>query len=68
MPGSAPKQLNTRDWWNVGKHILLVSGATALTTLAQHVPMLLDTLGAPVLTTLATGLLTLLARWLQDNR
>ena len=68
MPGSATKQLNTRDWLNVGKHILIVSGATAFATLAQQVPMLLDTLGAPVLIPLVTGLLTLLARWLQDNR
>ncbi len=68
MQGSQPGSLNTADWWNVGKHVLLVAGASALAALAEQAPGILANLGMPVLVPIATGMLTLLARFMQDNR
>ncbi len=66
--GSKARSLNRADWWNVGKHVLLVAGASAMASLAEQVPGLLADLGLPVLVPVVTGLLTLGMRWLQDNR
>lgn len=69
MPqGSSSGQLNAADWWNVGKHVLLVAGASLLAALVEQVPGLLTELGMPVLVPVVTGILTLGMRWLQDNR
>jgi len=66
--GSARGQLNTRDWMNSLKHTLFVALASLLTPLAQG--QLLDAaqLKQQAMTAGATGALTLLARFMQDNR
>lgn len=68
LSGSPPRSLNADDWWNVGKHVLLVAGASGLAALAEQIPGLLTELGMPVLVPVVTGLLMLGMRWLQDNR
>lgn len=66
--GSPQGQLDTRDWLNSLKHTLFVALANLLTPLAQGQPLDAAQLKQQAITAGATGLLTLLARWLQDNR
>lgn len=66
--GSPRGQLNSQDALNSLKHLLLVTVASVLTPLAQGAPLDWAQLKVSSTTALATGLLTLLTRWAQDNR
>ena len=66
--GSPRGQLQSQDWLNSLKHVGLVTAASVLTPLAQGLPLDVQQVQTSALTALATGLLTLLARWGQDNR
>jgi len=68
QPLSPAGSLNRTDWWNTGKHVMLVAGASVLAALAEQVPGVLEQLGMPILVPLVTGLLTLGMRWLQNNQ
>ena len=66
--GSPRGSLNFEDALNTLKHVVFVAVATVLTPLAQGAPLDWGQLKASAITAGATGLLTLLARWGQNNR
>lgn len=63
--GSKPRYLDRADVWHTLTQVLLVAGAGALASIVPQLPALLG--GQSLFLPLATGILTLLARWLQDN-
>jgi len=67
-PGSSRGQINTSDLLNSFKHVSLVAAASVLTPLAQGAPLDWKQLQASATTACATGILTLITRWGQDNR
>ena len=68
QPLSPAGSLNRTDWWNTGKHVLIVAGASVLAAMGEQVPGILEQLGMPILVPLVTGFLTLAMRWLQNNQ
>ena len=66
--GSPAGQLNGRDFLNTLKHVVFVTLASLLAPLAQGAPFDLQQFKVSATTAAATGLLTLLARWGQDNQ
>lgn len=66
--GSPRGTLSLEDGLNTLKHVVFVAVATTLTPLAQGAPLDWGQLKGSAITAGATGLLTLLARWGQDNR
>ena len=67
-PGSPRGQVHWSDLLNSLKHVGLVATASVLTPLAQGQPFDAASLKASATTAVATGLLTLLTRLMQDNR
>lgn len=65
--GSGSGQWNTQDLWNVVKHIGIVAAAAVVTEVGKSILPLVDQLGQPLVTTLLTGMITAVVRWLQDN-
>lgn len=68
MPGSEPGSLNWRDVRNSLKHVGLVAVASVLTPLSTGAGLNWSQIKTGLTTSVATGLLTLIARLLQDNQ
>lgn len=68
MSGSAPATLNFSDVLNSLKHTVITIASAALVPIVQSGSIDLQQIKSAALIAGASGLITLLGRWAQDNR